>query len=51
MGTFGKIAWAIVYIGLIGALGIGILTHADQFKTAFGAVSSFFLNEMAALKG
>lgn len=51
MQNAGKIAWAIVYIGLIGALFMGILLHADQFKTAFGAVSGFFLQEMNALKG
>lgn len=46
-----NILWGIVYIGLVGALVIGILRHADQFKTAFGAVSSFFLSEMNSLKG
>lgn len=45
-----KLLWAIVYIGLVGALALGIITHADQFKVAFGAVSSFLLNEMAMLK-
>ena len=47
----GKIAWAIVYIGLVGALAMGIILHANQFKTAFGALSGFFLNEMQMLKG
>lgn len=45
-----KIIWGIVYIGLVGALAMGVITHADQFKVAFGAVSSFFLNEMSMLK-
>lgn len=47
---FGKIAWAVVYIGLVGALAMGIITHASQFKVAFGAVGQFFLNEMSLLK-
>lgn len=51
MGSAAKIGWAIVYIGLIGALVMGIITHADQFKTAFGALSSFFISEMTLLKG
>ena len=46
----GKLLWFIVYIGLVGALAMGIILHADQFKVAFGAVSSFFLNEMSMLK-
>lgn len=50
MQTAGKAIWFVIYIGLIGALLLGILRHADQFKVAFGAVSSFFLNEMSMLK-
>lgn len=50
MQTGGKVIWAIVYIGLIGSLTLGIITHASQFKVAFGAVSSFFLSEMSMLK-
>lgn len=50
MQTGGKVIWAIVYIGLLGSLLLGVLTHADQFKTAFGAVGGFVLNEMSMLK-
>lgn len=46
-----KVAYTIVYVGLFGAVFMGILLHADQFKTAFGSVSSFFLNEMNKLEG
>lgn len=42
---------AIIYIGLIGSVGIFVITHAPQFKVAFGAVSGFFLQEMSSLQG
>lgn len=51
MNTASKVVWAIVYIGLVGALLMGVITHASQFATAFNAVGNFFLNEMNALKG
>ena len=41
----------VVVIGLLGAVGIGIITHAQGFKTAFGAGADFFLNEMSLLEG
>ena len=47
----GKYLSPIIYIGLVGALLIGIITHANQFKVAFGSISSFFLSEMNSLKG
>lgn len=46
----GKI-FTVIYIGLIGAIALGVWTHAAGFKTAFGSVSSFVLSEMNSLKG
>lgn len=43
--------WMVIYIGLMGAIFMGILTHANQFKTVFSSVSGFILSEMSSLKG
>lgn len=51
MGNLGNKVFTVIYIGLIGAIAIGIWTHATGFKTAFGSVSSFVLSEMNSLKG
>lgn len=44
-----KLLWAVVYIGLIGSLLIGVLKRPDAFKTVFGSVGGFFLNEQQML--
>lgn len=51
MGNVGNKFFTIVYIGLIGAILLGIWTHAQGFKTAFGSVSGFVIQEMGSLKG
>lgn len=47
----GKWVSTFIYISLIGAIGIGVITHAGQFSTAFSPVGSFFLNVMGKLEG
>lgn len=49
--NIGNKVFTLIYIGLIGAIALGIWTHASGFKTAFGSVSSFVLSEMNSLKG
>lgn len=50
MGNLGNKIFTVIYIGLIGAIALGIWTHASGFKTAFGAMSSFVISEMNGLK-
>lgn len=49
--NIGNKFFTVIYIGLIGAILLGIWTHANGFKTAFGSVSSFILAEMGQLHG
>jgi hypothetical protein len=48
--NLGNKVFTVIYIGLIGAIALGVWTHAAGFKTAFGAISSFVLSEMNSLK-
>lgn len=50
MGNLSGKIFTVIYIGLIGAIALGIWTHASGFKTAFGAISSFVISEMNGLK-
>lgn len=51
MGNTGKVVYTIVFLALIGSILLGIWTHAEGFKTAFGSVGSFFVQVMQNLKG
>lgn len=42
-------AWGLLYMMIIGAILLGILRHANQFKVAFGSISSFILGGMSQL--
>lgn len=46
-----KTIYTVVFIALVGAILMGIWTHASGFKTAFGSVGSFFIQVMQNLKG
>lgn len=51
MGGLGKDIYTVIVLALIGSILIGVMTHANGFKVAFGSVGDFFLNVMNGVKG
>jgi hypothetical protein len=37
-----KSVYGLLVIGLLGAIAIGVMTHASGFSTAFGSVANFY---------